>query len=151
PQALLRLSAVPSDRVISRWLPYQAFDPAIVVKRLRAALQPPDSVSLWVSANRIFAIGEAPSGWLESARTAASQLPAGAPDLDLSQVKSSDAAEIAAWEAAIRRLRAEPGIVVTEAQRSGDGRYAVSGLRDPLAIDPEAVLSRTGIATARID
>jgi outer membrane protein OmpA-like peptidoglycan-associated protein len=47
------------------------------------------------------------------------------------------------WEDAIARLRAEPGIVITEAARQGD-RFVVSGLRDPLAADPETTLREAG-------
>src|SRR5205085_5258381 len=107
-------------RVVSRWTPYQALDPAIVWKRLQASLEPPSGVGLWLAGNRILALGRAPSAWLERARAAARMLPAGAPGFDLSQVESTDAAELAAWQDAIRSLRAEPGIVVTEAGRDGD-------------------------------
>ncbi|MBL9136128.1 MAG: OmpA family protein [Verrucomicrobiales bacterium] len=41
-------------------------------------------------------------------------------------------------EAFLDRLRTEPGILVTEARRSG-GRLWVSGLRDPMAADPASL------------
>ncbi len=48
------------------------------------------------------------------------------------------------WDAFIERLRNEPGIIVTEnGKRSG--KYFLSGLRDPLARDPQAILSETKI------
>ncbi len=43
------------------------------------------------------------------------------------------------WAAAVERLEREPGIVLAEA-----GRRRLSGLRDPLAADPAAVLSEAG-------
>lgn len=43
------------------------------------------------------------------------------------------------WSAALGALRAEPGIVITEAAREGDV-YRVSGLRDPLARQPAEVI-----------
>lgn len=46
------------------------------------------------------------------------------------------------WREYLTRLEAEPGIVITETGRR-DGRYFVSGLRDPLAEAPETILSRT--------
>jgi OOP family OmpA-OmpF porin len=45
-----------------------------------------------------------------------------------------------AWAAVVDRLRAEPGMVVLSAGPDGD-RYAVSLLRDPLAGEPEAIVS----------
>lgn len=45
----------------------------------------------------------------------------------------------------VETLRAEPGIAVTGAERRG-GQWHVSGLRDPLAADPDALL-----ATANLD
>src|SRR6185312_1765005 len=54
------------------------------------------------------------------------------------------------WADAVARLRAEPGIVVTEAGRR-DGRFFVAGLRDPLAANPRQVLARAGIDASRID
>jgi OOP family OmpA-OmpF porin len=44
----------------------------------------------------------------------------------------------------VERLRAEPGIVVTGAERSR-GQWHISGLRDPLATDPSALLQRAQI------
>lgn len=51
----------------------------------------------------------------------------------------------ARWTNYVEALRAEPGLVVVSARRSGS-RYAVSGLRDPLARDPEAILRQSQIA-----
>jgi len=43
------------------------------------------------------------------------------------------------WSGYLERLRAEPGIVITESGRRS-GRYFVAGLRDPLALDPSRLL-----------
>ena len=50
------------------------------------------------------------------------------------------------WNAAVARLDAEPGITVVRSERSG-GRWNVSGMRDPLAANPAAVLTEMGIDT----
>ena len=42
------------------------------------------------------------------------------------------------WEDYVARLRAQPGIVITETGRH-DGKYLVEGLRDPLAVDPKTI------------
>ncbi len=47
------------------------------------------------------------------------------------------------WSNFLARLRTEPGIVVTEANR-GWFKHEIEGLRDDLAIDPDAVLSDYG-------
>ena len=46
----------------------------------------------------------------------------------------------ARWNGYLEALRGEPGIVVVSTGREG-GRYAVSGLRDPLARDPASLLA----------
>ena len=54
------------------------------------------------------------------------------------------------WDRALARLRAEPGIVVTEADRSW-GRWRLAGLRDPLAPEPAALLAAVGTDTSRVE
>jgi outer membrane protein OmpA-like peptidoglycan-associated protein len=48
------------------------------------------------------------------------------------------------WTAYLQQLKAEPGIVVTEAFDEG-GIYRVSGLRDPMAKKPMAILATAGL------
>jgi hypothetical protein len=48
------------------------------------------------------------------------------------------------WEHYLRRLRSEPGLVVTLAVKEA-GVYRVAGLRDALAIDPQALLQDAGL------
>src|SRR5216683_1370889 len=88
PAALLRESGVDPARVVSRWQPYQALDPVFVLRRLEASLPPPPGVRLSIEGDRIVAEGSATPLWLSRARTAARMLPAGGPQLDLSQVQN---------------------------------------------------------------
>jgi outer membrane protein OmpA-like peptidoglycan-associated protein len=88
PAAILRESGIDPVQVVSRWQPYQAFEPAFVLKRLEASLTPPPSVKLSIAGDRIVAEGTATPLWLSRARTAARLLPAGGPQLDLSQVQN---------------------------------------------------------------
>ena len=53
------------------------------------------------------------------------------------------------WEGYVQRLKAEPGIVVTKADRE-NGRWNVSGLRDPLAADPAQLLRESGLDPERV-
>ena len=57
--------------------------------------------------------------------------------------KAALAAEDARWEQCVERIKAQPGIVVIEAARR-DGRIYLSGLRDPLAIDPRPFVTGAG-------
>ena len=43
------------------------------------------------------------------------------------------------WEDYVERLKNQPGIVVTNAEKRW-GKYYISGLRDPLAADPQAIM-----------
>jgi OOP family OmpA-OmpF porin len=54
------------------------------------------------------------------------------------------------WQAYIEQLRAAPGIVVIDSGRS-NGKYFVTGLRDPLAEDPDVILWGAGITPDEID
>jgi OOP family OmpA-OmpF porin len=76
-------------------------------------------------------------------------LPAGAFLVDLSQVRDLDEHDEQLWENYVARLRAEPGIVITEIGKR-DGKWTIGGLRDPLAVDPELVLHESSIEPARV-
>ena len=52
-------------------------------------------------------------------------------------------------DAYVQRLREEPGVVVTSAEFR-DGKWQVSGLRDPLAADPAAMLSQSGLSSKHV-
>ncbi len=54
------------------------------------------------------------------------------------------------WQAYLTRLASEPGLVVTASESHGQ-RYQLSGLRDPLAADPGALLADSGIDPDRVD
>jgi outer membrane protein OmpA-like peptidoglycan-associated protein len=53
------------------------------------------------------------------------------------------------WGNFLERLRAEPGIVITETGKRDD-KWLVGGLRDPLAVDPQLVLREASIDPARV-
>jgi outer membrane protein OmpA-like peptidoglycan-associated protein len=53
------------------------------------------------------------------------------------------------WTRALEALRAEPGIVLTTAQKQG-WKYALAGLRDPLAVDPQHLLQQAQLDPARV-
>jgi OOP family OmpA-OmpF porin len=58
--------------------------------------------------------------------------------------------EDARWTRYLTRLRAEPGVVVTAAERAA-GRAVIIGLRDPLASDPLALAREVGFDAAHTE
>jgi OOP family OmpA-OmpF porin len=57
--------------------------------------------------------------------------------------------DTSAWQSYITRLRAQPGIVITDVGKH-DGKWQISGLRDPLAADPLQLLRDASIDPARV-
>ena len=149
PESMLHAAGLTPRQVVFHWLPYEGLDAPIVLKRLRASLQPPAGVTLALDGNRIVAGGSASSAWLQRARAAASVLPAGAPAFDPSAVTNTDAERDGHWADYLDQLRQQPGIVVTETGQH-DGKFLVSGLRDPLAADPRAMLDPAGVDPALV-
>jgi outer membrane protein OmpA-like peptidoglycan-associated protein len=102
PQLLLRQAGIDPRGVVSHWQPYQGLDPAFMLKRLQASLDPPPTVTLAVEGDHIVAQGSAASTWIERARTAGRMLPAGGPSLDLSRVRDLNEGAIGKLSEAIR-------------------------------------------------
>ncbi len=157
PLVLLVEAGIDPARVTAHFEPYQGLDPQSVLKRLKSSLDPPPSVTLAIAGNRIVARGSAPRSWLDRAHAVAQMLPAGAPGFDLAGVRNDDEADEQGrevdereWQNYVARLRAEPGIVITRSE-ARDGKFLLSGLRDPLAVDPLKLLSEAGIDPARVE
>jgi outer membrane protein OmpA-like peptidoglycan-associated protein len=53
------------------------------------------------------------------------------------------------WDSYVERLRNEPGIIIAETGRR-DGKYFLSGLRDPLARDPQLVLQESQVDPGQV-
>ena len=84
PAAVLSQSGLDSQRVVGHWESYQALDPAIVLRRLVASLNPPPSVSLSLNGSTVKVTGSVPQYWVERARMLVAALPAGSPKVDFS-------------------------------------------------------------------
>ena len=164
PQAILREAGVNPAWVVDSWVPYQALDPQLVLKRLDATLDPPSSVTLSIAGNRIVARGSAPRAWIDrrachrADRCRPGRPASTSPGSPTQMRRRSSAsrrrqrrqAEERQWQAYVARLRDEPGIVVTQSE-ARDGKFVLSGLRDPLAIDPLSLLDEAGIDPARVE
>ena len=84
PAVVLSQSGLNSKRVAGHWESYQALDPAIVLRRLAASLNPPPSVSLSLNGGTVEVTGSVPQYWVERARALVAALPAGSPKVDFS-------------------------------------------------------------------
>jgi outer membrane protein OmpA-like peptidoglycan-associated protein len=149
PALVLREAAIDPLRVASEWQPYQSLDPQFVLRRAQHALDPPATVTLALDGDRIIASGSAHAAWIQRAGVVSRMLPAGVSGLDLTRVHDSDAADEQLWANYLARLRAEPGIVITDVGQR-DSRWLIRGLRDPLAADPELMLRGSKIDPARV-
>ena len=84
PAVVLSQSGLNPKRVVGHWASYQALDPAIVLRRLSASLNPPPSVSLSLKGSTVQVTGSVPQYWVERARMLVAALPAGSPKVDFS-------------------------------------------------------------------
>jgi OOP family OmpA-OmpF porin len=76
PAALLPMTAVNSETVVSQWQPYLSLHPQFVQTRAQQILQPPATVSLTVDENGVLrASGLANQRWLEDSRRLAPVIP----------------------------------------------------------------------------
>jgi OOP family OmpA-OmpF porin len=87
PAVLLSQSGLDPKRVAGHWESYQALNPAIVLRRLAASLNPPPSVSLSLKGDTVQVTGSVPQYWTERARMLVAALPAGSPKVDFSGLK----------------------------------------------------------------
>lgn len=54
------------------------------------------------------------------------------------------------WNGFVESLRQQPGIVITSFRKES-GRYRIEGLRDPLAVEPSALLEPSRLDPARVE
>jgi outer membrane protein OmpA-like peptidoglycan-associated protein len=83
PSDVLAQSKLDPTHVVGHWESYQALDPAMVLKRLTATLDPPPGVRFSLDGGIIRAGGSAPQHWVERARALIAAQPAGSPKVDL--------------------------------------------------------------------
>lgn len=132
------------NKVVLNWTSYEALHPDLILKRVLAALAPPTSVKIDFEGGKIVARGAATVDWLNNAQEYAKSIPAGSPPLDVSGVVNTDAEQLQRWQDYVASLKQKPGIVITRADRA-DRKFYITGLRDPLAVDPIALISDAGL------
>jgi outer membrane protein OmpA-like peptidoglycan-associated protein len=87
PAALLSQSGLDAKQVAGHWEAYQALNPAIVLRRMAASLNPPPTVSLSLKGDTVEVTGSVPEYWVERAKTLVAALPAGSPKVDFSALR----------------------------------------------------------------
>ena len=102
PQVVLRESSLDPAHVIARWESYQSLDPSFVLKRVQAMFDPPPTINFTIDGDRIMALGSASLAWIHRARAANRMVPAGAPQVDLSQVRDINEGELGKLREAIQ-------------------------------------------------
>ncbi len=135
--------------VESRWAPYQAMHSTLTLPRIEQVLNPPETITLTMEDGMLMIRGTAPTEWMDEALEKLKGL-TGLAGYRADGVFRSDLNENRRWQRFIRRLDTEPGIIVFESGRRND-RFFVTGLRDPLARDPLAIMQEQGIPPEHVD
>jgi len=151
PEAVIGPDAHSAFRWEWNWRPYFSAEPELLLTRARQLLRPPPTVDLSLDGGVLTLSGEAPQQWIDAMRVAAPGVVgiSGYADGALIAIDDTDQAT-KLWTAALDALRAEPGVVMTEAAR--DGPIArVNGLLDPLARDPREVIGPEALSGLRWD
>lgn len=68
PEELRKEAGLNENKVISRWEPYQAIKPKFVLARAKTFLQPPETVTLRLEGDTLFASGWASNEWIKEAK-----------------------------------------------------------------------------------
>ncbi|NJK30082.1 MAG: OmpA family protein, partial [Acaryochloris sp. SU_5_25] len=76
PQELVAKTDLDPDKLDFEWEPYLSFDSELVESRVKALLQPPQTVILHIDVNGVLQMsGSAPQTWINQAKTLALRLP----------------------------------------------------------------------------
>lgn len=148
PVAMLGAVGFDHEDVLSDWETYQALKPDLLLMRARELLKPPESVTLKMRGDVLQATGSAPRRWIKEATRLTRSL-VGVSHFETNRLVDKDSQALSTWDSYIRLLESKPGIVVVN-QRSESGMYHISGLRDPLAADPTALLKEVGIPPTKV-
>jgi len=143
PAAILAGSGLDPDDVTMHWEPYQAMAPEFIKARIRAALDPPASVALEIKDGVLYVSGTASRAWIAEA-TALLRGFTRTLDVNTKELRDEFADRAAGWDKYLTALTLTPGIVVL-GHGTRDGKFTVSGLRDPLARDPSDILVGSGL------
>lgn len=151
PEAVIGPEALSAFPWEWNWRPYFSAEPELLSSRARQLLQPPATVNLSLDGSVLTLSGEASQQWIDTMRIAVRGVSgiSGYADGALTPIDDTDQAT-RLWSTALDALRAEPGVVITEAVREGE-IARVNGLRDPLARDPREVVGPEALSALHWD
>ena len=135
--------------VDSRWAPYQALHSTLTLPRIRQVLDPPPGIELSLEDGMLVMRGSASQEWIDRAIETLKSM-TGMTGYMTDNLVVSDIGETRYWNRYLARLEREPGIVVIQSGRRNGG-FSITGLRDPMAADPEALLREAGLAPDRVN
>ncbi len=145
PASVLSEFGLSAKKVEMKWEPYQALAPSLQLDRATRALLPPESVRLEMDGNTLKASGHATRQWILDARQIVRGL-AAIESYDDSKLQDEDA-DLGVFLDALAQVQ---GIIVTNSVKIGE-RYVVSGFRDPLTKDPNAILASLNLDPQKFD
>ncbi|GEM_PF-372925 len=131
-QLALHFELSPEDLVF-KGKPYQDLAPQFVEHRLRSWLKPPSSVELTLQDQVLYLKGHADQGWIDRLNSSLGLI-AGFTGIDTHQLVNTEAQ----FQEYIKALSETPGILVVSSGVNEQGLF-VTGMRDPLAADPEVL------------
>lgn len=149
PEEALLESGLRPETVTAHWEPYHGLSPLLVLAHARRQLDIPDTVQLSYNNGALHIHGSSSSRWLEQARQSVARV-AGVRELAVDDLEIIDADTEKAWNTLLERLSVEPGIVVLTHGRRGS-KYFITGLRDPIGMDPDLIRGDSGLGPADVE
>lgn len=148
PSEMLIANGMTADEVRGEWTYYQSLEESLVLSRVRRLLDVPSTVHVRISDSVVVLDGTAPAGWKSNAicRLTAIQ---GVRQVRADALNEEGVEALRAWDRYVRLLEKTPGIAVLRQEQRGT-QFFISGLRDPLAQDPDALLVTEGIPEASV-
>ncbi len=144
PQDLLVQAGFTPEAVNSHWEPFQGLSSTLALTRARKRLSPPEHVRMSMRDDTLILEGRAPGEWISQTRAALAQWSEFS-QVDISQLTASDAEKEQKWKNLLRRLDAEPGVMVMRSRATPDGGFELAGLLDPFAVPPLKLLQAEGL------
>jgi hypothetical protein len=89
PQEILVASGLDTNLVVSRWEPFQALHPSLIIARAERMLEPPDSVEMKLEGSVLVLKGRASHAWISEARLVTRGI-AGISKFDATRLVDSD-------------------------------------------------------------
>lgn len=148
PVGLLIGSGIDSKDVVSDWKLYHSLDKSLVKERVISAINPPASVSIDFKDGVVSMQGSAPWNWVEHASEKIAAI-CGVRQVKTEGIRRTGAEQQQVWNRYLAQIAELPGILVLKQGRSMDTFY-ISGMRDPLAPDPIAILAASGLDTNQV-